>query len=176
MWAGILSQGADVINGDIYSPENYGSGRNADYLTTSYDYAVEMQPGMLGGSLYVFDPVFCDTTFDTGMGDNWYAGSNGVSTFYDLWDTNNTLYDTSDDTWIAGNSATVPATPCSTCSGTAAARIRAKGNLVGGGRTNCQRGSTSDKTQGTYWHNRWWRLTRGLPGPWTRRRGSTASG
>ena len=31
--------------------------------------------------------------------------------------------------------------------------------------TNCQRGTTNDKTKGAYWHNRWWRMATGLTGP-----------
>ena len=100
VWAGILSQGADIRNGDFYSPSN-----SPEYLKTAYDYAVEMQPGTTGGSLYIFDPVFCDTDngFGKGMGDTWYTGNNAVSTWYDLWDTRNTPYDTSDDIYITGS-------------------------------------------------------------------------
>lgn len=169
VWAGILSQGADIINGDAYSPENNGSGANADYLATSYDYAVEMQPGTSGGSLYIFDPVFCDTNnnFSQAMGDTWYTGSNAVSTFYDLWDTNNTLYDTSDDTWIAGNSGPTGASnPLFNLFRNSRGTDPSEGgDAVSGGRTNCQRGATSDKTKGAYWHNRWWRMASGLAGP-----------
>ena len=31
--------------------------------------------------------------------------------------------------------------------------------------TDCQRGTTNDKTKGAYWHNRWWRMASGLAGP-----------
>ena len=105
VWATALSQGADIVNGDIYSPEDNGSGTNTEYAPTSYyDYAVELEPGTTNGSVYIFDPVFCATNNDgsQGMGDRWF-GSGGMSTFYDLWDTNNTPYDFTDDTWIAGN-------------------------------------------------------------------------
>ncbi len=103
----MLSQGADVLNGDVYSPQYNGSGSNTQYSPTNYyDYAIEMQPGTTDGSVYVFDPVFCATKndFSTGMGDHWYGtGNQTMSTFYDLYDTNNTPYALTDDTWIAGN-------------------------------------------------------------------------
>ena len=98
VWAGILSQGASVGNGDAYATQKNGSGTNTQYAPASdYDYAVEMQPGSTNGaSVYVFDPVFCDTNsdFSQGMGDTWYTSvTTAMSTFYDLYDTNNTPYD-----------------------------------------------------------------------------------
>ena len=154
VWAGILSQGADIQNGDFYSPSN-----SPEYLKTAYDYAVEMQPGTTGGSLYIFDPVFCDTDndFSKGMGDTWYSGNNAMSTWYDLWDTKNTPYDTSDDIYITG-------------SGDLFKNSRGSDTSLGGATvsspiTNCQRGTTNDKTKGAYWHNRWWRMATGLAGP-----------
>ncbi len=154
VWAGILSQGADIQNGDFYSPDN-----SPEYRGTAYDYAIELQPGTTGGALYVFDPVFCDTDsgFGKGMGDTWYSGSNAVSTWYDLWDTRNTPYDTSDDIYITGSGDLFKNSRGSDES--------LGGSNVGGGITNCQRGTTNDKTTGAYWHNRWWRMATGLAGP-----------
>jgi hypothetical protein len=155
VWAGILSQGADIQNGDFYSPAN-----SPDYLKTAYDYAVELQPGTTGGSLYIFDPVFCDTDsgFGKGMGDTWYNNdTHAVSTWYDLWDTMNTPYDTTDDVYITGSGDLFKNSRGSDES--------LSGANVGSGITNCQRGTTTDKTSGAYWHNRWWRMATGLAGP-----------
>ena len=66
VWATALSQGADIVNGDLYSPQNNGS-HGSTYcsnLAVYYDYAMEMEPGTTDGSIYVFDPVFCATNND----------------------------------------------------------------------------------------------------------------
>ena len=36
-----------------------------------------MPPGSTGGSVYVYDPVFCDVSVDKGTGDRWFSGTNG---------------------------------------------------------------------------------------------------
>jgi len=171
VWAVVNSQGADAINGDIYSPQYNGKPTaNTEYQpSTYYDYGIEMQPGSTNGSLYVFDPVFCATNSDgsQGMGDRWYSGNNPMSTFYDLYDTNNTPYDLTDDTWIAGN--TGPSGSANPLYGLFR-RSRGSDQSQGGPApnnpiTDCQRGTTTDKTKGAYYHNRWWRLTSGIAGP-----------
>ena len=178
VWAGILSQGADMTSGDIYSTQYVynGSGSNAQYVppTTNYNYAVEMQQGTTNGSVYVFDPVFCATKsdFSQGMGDHWY-GSGAMSTFYDLYDTNNTPYDLTDDTWIAGNTpATLPASQGGGANPNYNLFKRSNrtdptqgGPAASGSVTDCQRGKVTDPTNGGYWHNRWWPLATGLAGP-----------
>ena len=171
VWAGILSQGGDVGNGDAFATQKSGSGTNTQYSPAAYyDYAVEMQPGSTGGSAYVFDPVFCDTAndFSEGMGDTWYSGSNPVSTFYDLYDTNNTPYDLTDDTWIAGNYGD-PALGGPGVSNPQFGLFRriaqSDSSLGGSGGSSCQRGDITDPTKGGYWHNRWWRLATGLSDP-----------
>jgi Flp pilus assembly protein TadG len=179
-WAGILSQGADVINGDAFAPK-YSSGAsgnlNSQYAPTAYyDYAVEFQPLTSNGTVYVFDPVFCSTAsdFSQGMGDTWYGSSNPVSTWFDLYDTNNTPYDLSDDVWIAGNSPN--SLPPSQGGGpnpnynlfrrSNGTDTSQGGPSVSGGRTDCQRGNANtDPTKGAYWHDRWWPLASGVPGP-----------
>ena len=60
-----MSQGADVISGDIYSPQkNSGATGNLNSVykpDSYYDYAIEMRPGTTNGSVYIYDPVFCAT-------------------------------------------------------------------------------------------------------------------
>ncbi len=170
VWATALSQGADIVNGDIYGPHDNGSITNTEYKNPAvyYDYAVELQPGTSGGSVAIFDPVFCGTNSDgsQGMGDRWF-GSGGMSTFYDLYDTNNTPYDLNDDTWIAGN--TGPSGASNPLYGLFRKSNRTDpsqgGPSVGSGRTSCELGSTTDPTNGAYWHNRWWTLATGIAGP-----------
>ncbi|MBI3748584.1 MAG: hypothetical protein HY262_07045 [Chloroflexi bacterium] len=172
VWATALSQGADIVNGDIYGPQDNGSVANSEYHfpASYYDYAVEMQPGTSDGSVAIFDPVFCATSGngDQGMGDRWFTtGSRGMSTFYDLYDTNNTPYDLSDDIWIAGNTGPAGSTNplydlFRRINGTDPSQ---GGPTVTGGRISCELGATTDPTNGAYWHNRWWTLATGLPGP-----------
>jgi hypothetical protein len=109
--------------------------------------------------------VFCATNGDgsQGMGDRWF-GSGPMSTFYDVYDTNNTPYDLTDDTWIAGNTGPAGA---SNPKYNLFRRSNASDSSQGGsGGTNCQRGgANNDPTKGAYWHNRWWPLATGLAGP-----------
>ncbi len=177
VWATALSQGADIVNGDIYSPEDNGSGANtrvrAPRRTTTT--RSRSQPGTTNGSVYIFDPVFCATNNDgsQGMGDRWF-GRGGMSTFYDLWDTNNTPYDLTDDTWIAGTTGHVgmhpndPPDASNPLYGLFRKSNRndpSQGQGQNNGSTSCELGSTTDPTQGAYWHNRWWPLATGIAGP-----------
>ncbi len=140
-WAGMLSQGADMVNGDPYLSGVNGSGSNGSYkpyvspyswapgatLTPYYDYAVEMAAGTTNGAVSIFDPVYCatDTEMKYGMGDHWYSGTNSVSAFYDIYDTNNTPYDLSDDIWIGATRAPrARATRCTACSARSARPIQ----------------------------------------------------
>ena len=173
IWGAVMSQGADVISGDIYSPQKNsgassqtcpgspGTCTNSQYSPTSYyDYAVEMEPGTTNGSVYIYDPVFCATNGNSaqGIGDHWISGGGAMNTFYYLYDTMNTPYDLTDD----------------------GAPIASSGNLFSqsnrtdstqGGPSqnptpsNCQRGVITDPANGGYWHNRWWTLATGIAGP-----------
>lgn len=162
VWAGILSQGADIVNGDIYAPQNNGSGSNTQYNPTAYyDYAIEMQPGTTNGTVYVFDPVFCETNsdFGSGMGDHYYGSSgSAMRTYYELYDTNNTPYTTGDDTLIASSGNLF-------ADGVARTDPSQGGRSAGSGRIDCQRGKITDPSDGGYWHNRWWPIATGLAGP-----------
>ena len=63
--------------------------------------------------MWLFDPGFCNVDSNKGTGESYTFGSpngsssfNPVSTFYDLYDTNNTPYDTSDDTLVYSSGPT----------------------------------------------------------------------
>ena len=61
-----------------------------------------------GGSLYIFDPTFCamgsnGTSGNLGTGDHWLNGTNPVSTYYSVYDTNGTAFTTADDTLVASS-------------------------------------------------------------------------
>ncbi len=116
-WGAMQSQGAPNIQGDAYMtkyesrsgliPNNVDPGQDPDaqYLPDSYyNYAIEMPAGTTNGSVWIFDPGFCDTTPTAGTGEYWTVGSpNGyssrqpISSFYDLYDTKGTPYDLNDD-------------------------------------------------------------------------------
>jgi hypothetical protein len=162
-WGAMLSQGAADINGDAYlaSYETIGTSSNAEYQPTRfYDYGVYLPPGSASGQLHVFDPVFCGTdgSGQFGTGDRWFSsGTSAVSAFYTLYDTQETLYDLSDDTLVAD-------------SGSLFRRIQAldaslyDGGLPSGTSTSCRAGDISDPTDGRYWHNRWWQMVGNLTG------------
>ncbi len=124
IWGAMQSQGAPNVQGDAFMTKydtrtstlnsRGGSTPDAYYDPTDfYNYAVEIPAGG-GGNLWIYDPGFCDTD-GAGTGEDWtYGGSLGygsrhsngqpISAFYDLYNTNNTLADTSDDTlvWSSG--------------------------------------------------------------------------
>ncbi len=166
-WGTMLTQGADDVNGDAYLPanENGGGDSNPDYAPTKYyDYAVEM-PATVGGSIYIFDPVFCATDGggQYGTGDRYFGSASPVSSFYELWDTQGTPYDLGDDVRVDP-----------TGDDNLFRRIQASdesldGPNVGGSTQDCEQGATSSQTDGRYWHNRWWPLATGLSGGTTYR-------
>ncbi len=107
-WGSMQSQGAPNIQGDAYMTKyqsRSGLPLNPDYgWQDYYNYAVEMPPGATGGEVWIFDPGLCDATTSAGTGESWtVGGSNGYATreaasaFFDLYDTQETLYNTDDD-------------------------------------------------------------------------------
>lgn len=172
-WGTMLTEGAEDINGDAYSPfyDTRTSGNNPNFdPNTYYDYAVEMPAGSSNGEIWIYDPGFCAGDSDEGTGDRYFgsantSGSNGISAYYTLYDTKNTLYDTSDDSQVAS-------------SGTFFANMNgADRSLMSSGgsysMTNLQDCSNSaignDPTNPFYYHLRWWRLASGLAGGTTYR-------
>jgi Flp pilus assembly protein TadG len=161
-WGTMLSQGAIDINGDAYLPyyETQTSTTNPDYKPSGYyDYAVEMPAGSANGQVQIYDPVFCATNAsgEFGTGDRWFdtngTNRNAISSFFTIYDTQNTLYDLSDDVEVAS-------------SGTLFRRIQASDTDLNGpsGVATCTKGAVADPLDGRYWHNRWWTLTSTLDG------------
>ena len=107
LWGTFINQGAEKVNGDAYLPkwDPRTSGTNAEYNPNQYyNYAVEMPAGATSGEVWVFDAPFCatDTGGQYGTGDRYFSGSTAAtSAYYTLYDTNNTLFDTSDDTIVS---------------------------------------------------------------------------
>jgi hypothetical protein len=157
-WGTMLSQGAEDINGDAYLPryESRTSFTNPEYDPGNYyDYAVEIPAGATGGEVWIYDPVFCatDGSGAYGTGDRWFGGTNAMSAFYELYDTQSTPYDLTDDTQVA-------------TSGTLFRSIRASDQSLGGPSSmdSCEQGDVTNPADGRYWHNRWWPLASGLTG------------
>jgi hypothetical protein len=111
-----------------------------------------MPAGTTNGSVYVYDPVFCAVSVNKGTGDRWFSGSAGVTSTYELWDTQNTLYDVTDDTQVA-------------TSGGLFRQIDAADTSMGGsGGSECKYLTASIYGDGRDYHDRWYRLYSGLTG------------
>lgn len=123
-WAAMNSQGAPNVQGDAYLTkyENRTSTLNAAdntdpdgrYAPTEYyNYAVEIPSGGTG-QLWIFDAGFCDAgSTGYGTGEFWTVGApNGYTTrepqssYYDVYNTNETPYDLGDDTLVASSNDT----------------------------------------------------------------------
>jgi Flp pilus assembly protein TadG len=158
-WGTMNTQGADSINGDAYQPywDTGTSTTNPAYDAINYyNYAVEMPAGSTGGAVYVFDPVFCTTANNRGTGDRWFSDAGDqVSSFYELYDTNNTLYDVGDDgAAIASSSGLFRG-------------ISASDSTMGGGTSGddeCLHKTDSAYGDGRDYHNQWYLLASGLSG------------
>ena len=116
-WGAMNTKGIQASDGDAFqSDKDYGgtltapacstvSGlRNCYDPTDYYNYAIDMPAGSSGGFVYVFDPQFCDESYILGVGDGQSSGSLNPtyppSSWYELWDTNDTPYTVSDDTLL----------------------------------------------------------------------------
>src|SRR6059036_1896293 len=112
-FGGVEARGTERQNGDAYS--TYYNGRptlNPGFDANGYQYIVEFGPGTIGGSVWLYDPMFCATGGGTssgrrlGAGDNWFTnGGTGITTVYNLLDMNGTPYTLADDTLIATSGA-----------------------------------------------------------------------
>lgn len=168
-WATMNTEGAWNLNGDAFQPYYDNSGgvvapacastlRACYDPTNYYNYAIEMPPGSTGGYVYVFDPVFCETSIGSGTGDRHFNGNTAsVSSYYELYNTGLNLYSTSDDTLIVS-------------SGTAFELMSNSDNTMGGpapgGAVNdCRQRGTGTTPYGDArdYHNAWYRLNPSNP-------------
>jgi Putative Flp pilus-assembly TadE/G-like len=169
-WGTMLTQGAESINGDAYSPfyDTRTGTNNPNYSATEYyQYAVEMPAGATGGQVWVYDPAFCAVASDMGTGDRYFGntntnGSNEISAYYNLYNTQNTLYDATDDGSAVASSGTFFANQGATDEDMNGP------NLSGGNLTDCSATTVGgDTTNPQYYHNRWYQLTSTLTGSGT---------
>jgi hypothetical protein len=167
-WGTLNTQGAENVNGDAFQPyydtstgtpaptcSTVDPGKRACYDGENYyNYAVEMPPNSTGGSVYVYDPVFCQVSVGKGTGDRWFNGTDGVSTFYELYDMEDTLYDLSDDTLVnSSDDLFRDVTGADTTMGGS-----------GSGTDDCKYNTDTRFHDGRDYHNRWYRLASGLDG------------
>ncbi|HVM66412.1 MAG TPA: pilus assembly protein TadG-related protein, partial [Acidimicrobiales bacterium] len=115
-WAAMNTKGISSGQGDAFQSDLDPSGATAPNCSTVaglrscydptnyYNYAITMPPGSTNGWVYVFDPVFCDEGSAYGVGDGQSSGSlsatNPPSSWFELFDTNNTTYTNNDDTLV----------------------------------------------------------------------------
>src|SRR2546425_1341750 len=164
-WGAVEARGTERAAGDAYS--TYYNGKpalNTAFDANGYSYILEFPAGTLGGSVWLYDPMFCATGGATsgvrrlGVGDYWIPGGAGgvpVTTVFNLWDMNGTPYNPSDDIPVAtrgslfANSNAVDKGPLF------------KGNGIYGYGPPYTGGSSAD-CQSSPYHNRWWQFTTGL--------------
>ena len=111
-WGVVFTRGGDARNGDAFSPLQVSGGSGwtpndgppagndpyGGFDPAGYNYGVDIPGG--GGSVYVFDPIFCGmpplpvsgpATGRAGPGDEWTSTGPGasdpnpVTTYYNLW-------------------------------------------------------------------------------------------
>ena len=112
-----------------------------------------MPAGTTNGSIYVYDPVFCDVATNKGTGDRWFSGSNGVSSFYELYDTKGTLYDQSDD-----------GAALATSGGLFRGMAASDTTMGGSGGSECLHSTDAAYGDGRDYHDNWYLLYGGMSG------------
>jgi Flp pilus assembly protein TadG len=156
-WGTMNTQGAASINGDAYQPyyDTVGGATNPEYDGSEfYNYAVEMPPGATNGAVFVYDPVFCNTAVNKGTADRWFSGAGDrVSSFFELYDTQGTLYETTDD-----------GSPLASSDGLFRGISAADTTMGGSGGSQCRRTSDAPYGDGRDYHNVWYLLASGLTG------------
>jgi Flp pilus assembly protein TadG len=163
----IEGQGSNRGTGDAFAP--YYDGKptvNSQYNAKGYDYTVTV-PGNFA-TIWVFDPTFCATATKTsgsghaGAGDHWLSPNDpaAVSTYYQLWNTNNLPLKPTSWTKVA-DSGTLFANENqidkSATYGSATLTSYADQGTPSTA-TDCKTGAIAATTVGGYWHNKWWPL------------------
>lgn len=165
----IEGEGTNRSTGDAYA--TYYNGKptlNSDYKATGYDYTVVVPSA--GATVWIFDPTFCATATKTtggghaGAGDHWLGPNDpvAVSTYYQLWNTNNSPLDSSQWT-VTADSGSMFANEFqvdkSVTYGSATLTNYADQGTPSGA-ADCQ--AIANPAAGGHWHNRWWPLASNL--------------
>jgi Flp pilus assembly protein TadG len=162
-WGVVITPAGDQSLGDAYSTtkDSVSPGTNVDYDPAGYAYTVVIPAGG-GGKVWVYDPTFCATGANGpgnyGVGDHWDNTTwNSVSTYYNLYATNNTPYKLSDDTPVAGAT-----------SGTLFEHMYqwdksgTYGTLTNTPSSTSADGYTGKDCSADPYHNKWWLMASGL--------------
>ena len=118
-------------------------------------------PGDSNGTVWIFDPTFCGIGPNAsggyyGTGDHWIGGTIGapVSTYFTLYDENDTPYEWSDDTLVASSG-----TLFENEKGTD--QSKSGGTYIWGTPQKITTDGVPDCSASLY-HNKWWQLATGL--------------
>jgi hypothetical protein len=126
-----------------------------------------MPPGTTNGEVWIYDPGMCAVASDMGTGDRYFGntntnGSNEVTAMYTLYNTQNTLYDATDD----GSAVATTGNFFKNLSGTDPSMNGPA--LSGGNLDDCSATTIGGNTASPYYyHNRWYQLTNTLTGTGT---------
>jgi len=159
-WGAVITKGGNHQNGDAYSTtyDNLTAAPNPDYDADGYPYEIVIPAGDSNGSAWIFDPSFCGVGPNASGGYYWtgdhWIGTAGtpVSTYFTLWDENDTPYDWSDDSQIASSGSLFQS------------QVQTDQSKI----TGVYQFGTPQLTTGTtdcaadIYHNKWWRLATGL--------------
>ena len=163
----IEGEGANRSTGDAFAP--YYDGKptvNTQYNANGYDYTVTV-PGNFA-TVWVYDPTFCATATKNsgsghaGTGDHWLGPNDptGVSTYYQLWNTNSLPLKPTAWTKVADSGSLFVNEnridkSASYGSGTLTSYADQGTPSTA---TDCQTGAIGSSAVGGYWHNKWWPL------------------
>jgi len=159
-WGAIITKGGNHQNGDAYSPtwDDLRGAANADYDADGYPYEAVIPAGDSNGTVWIFDPSFCGVGPNAsggyyGTGDHWIAGTipSPVSTYFTLYNENNTPYDWSDDTLMA-SSGTLFENQSQTD------QSKSGGTYIYG----TPQSTTVPDCSADPYHNKWWQMATGL--------------
>jgi Flp pilus assembly protein TadG len=183
-WGAIQSSGDLHNEGDAFTPlndtlnpgSNSAGGTNPDFAANGEPYNYDVVVPANGGTVYIFDPTFCPVGGGYGVGDHYNADNSrqwggtagkyySVSTYYTLFNTNNTAFTEADDTQVATSGSLFQQEFQLDNSGTYGTPSGPKvGDVSTDGKTavDCGAGKIANPAVGGYWHNKWWPIATGL--------------
>ena len=189
----IEGQGANRATGDAFAtaynpdPTANDAAHSGGLIVQQYDpngYEYQVKVPANGSTLYIYDPTFCATTSGPGgghlgAGDHWLSTTNhnapvAASTYFRLYNTQNTLFTTTDDGPPVADLGSLFKSDRQVDKSAAYALASAAGgannNFSDGteptlsSTTDCSAGAVPAPvpTESRYWHNKWWPMATGL--------------